>query len=284
MKITIEFGIDNFPITWVVNETDIAESWYEKLKISYQSGIKENNRFYNFPGQSWSKESIVMALEDEMKVINSNIKHYFHRWPHFEMTQHDLNRLHNQFSKLRGSLEEPSMYWIDATQETKDAIEKMNILIHRLESYGNHRPRFVSTFNDEQRSYIPKEDFIHFTLINNFGDIALNYNQVGKQLLDAYRDQDTDMTEELRPMDQYGAAFTAKFYTITGSDSFELRTKIHEWYLAHQFNTKLQKSYYDTSIALGWIPVASLSMDNYAHYEIIESLGKNDIIKKINFD
>lgn len=281
---TIEFGTDNFPITWDINDTIIANSWYEKLKISYQSGIKENNRFYNFPGQLWSKESIIMALADEMNIINSNIKHYFNSWPHFEMTQDDLNRLHNKFSKLRGSLENPSMYWNTASQETKNAIEKMNILIHRLESYGNHRPRFVCTFNDEQRSDIPKNEFYHFTLNNNFGDIALNYNQVGKQLLDAYRDRDIDVSEELRPMNQYGSAFTAKFYTITKYDSFMLRNKIHEWYLEHSFNTKLQKSFYDVSIALGWIPVASLSMDNYAHYEIIESLGKNDAINKIYFD
>ena len=175
-KLTIEFGADKFPLTWEIIDSRIANSWFKKLQLALPKGLKEIDRFYNFPNQQWDKESIVMKIADALEVIEKQFKDIGGAyWPTFEMTQYDMNNLHSAFSNLRGSVDKPSPYWAVARDETKEAIEELNILIHRLESYGNHRPRFVCTFNDDHKEDLRPKDYNEFTLSNHFGDMALNY-------------------------------------------------------------------------------------------------------------
>lgn len=284
MKIVIEFGQEKFPLTWTVCDIPIAEEWFQKVKEAHISGIRENNRFYNFPGQTaWNKKSIIKDIQQCIDTIEKEYIGFFNNitLSEFDLTQDELNYLHKFFTAIRGSVDDPSKYYLEANALTKQAINDYNILIHRFESYGNGRPRLVCTFNSEFNSNIKPEYFSLFQLSNNFGDMSLNYTQIGKQIFDAYRDKDTTVDDELRPMNIFGAAFTVRFTDIDQISADITKQRITKWYIDNGFEEKLQMPVTDNRLSMGWIKVATLDKTEHTQNEILEILGKNDWINNI---
>lgn len=286
MKITVEFGNDKFPLTWKVNDYQIAADWYEKVKSTLNLGIREVDRFYNFPNQPrWSKPYISNEIRKCMQVIETQYPNYFRgiNIPHANMNQDDLNYLHKFFTRIRGSVSNSATTYIKANEQVRDAINDYNNLIHRFESHDTGRPRFVVTFYDEMMEDIKIDDFYKFTLENQFGDMCLNYVQIGKQVIDCFRDHDLTVDEEIRPMHQFGAAFSVKFCEIDKVYAFDINRRVRAWY-KNNLMTKLGLDSHDPKLSIGWIRVAKLEDSKYTKNEILEIIGKNDFVSNIYLD
>mgnify|MGYP003346412230 FL=1 len=286
MKVIIEFGSEEFVLTWKVINTQIARNWFEKIKSTLEFGIFEKNRFYNFPNQdNWSKDLIAHKINECMDVIEQEYYNFFKdtKRPNDKMSQDDLNYLHKFFTELRGSIDLPSHYYINASQLTKQAISDFNVLIHRFESYNSNRPRFVVTFNNEFLANIIDDDYSKFQLENQFGDMCLNYVQVGKQIIDAYRDNDLTVNEELRPMNTFGAAFNVKFYEIDKKLAENINQKIKDWYVSNNIENITGLDSSNPKLAIGWVPVARLDT-TFSENEILKILSKNDYISNISLE
>lgn len=117
--------------------------------------------------------------------------------------QQVLNRLHNYFEQLQGTVWEPSQYYKLANYTTKYAIRQLNTICHELESLLLSqrklrvlpewvRPSQITTFlhatryplNDEH-----KELFMQTGYDRKFGHVYMHWSQIGKTLFEVWRDE-----------------------------------------------------------------------------------------------
>ena len=127
------------------------------------------------------------------------------------------------------------------------------------------------------------DDYSKFQLENQFGDMCLNYVQVGKQIIDAYRDNDLTVNEELRPMNTFGAAFNVKFYEIDKKLAENINQKIKDWYVSNNIENITGLDSSNPKLAIGWVPVARLDT-TFSENEILKILSKNDYISNISLE
>lgn len=288
--IAITFGNDedSFQLFWKTLDSPIARKWLSSLEAALPHGIFENDRIYNFPLQKWTKGKIVQELTECMKRIETFYPDFFSFWPFDGMEISHTNDLHVYFEKLRGAVDQPSEMFVVAPDAIKSEINRYNILIHRYESqiFGNgnsKRPRIVCSFVNEHRKYLNDADYDYFSLSYEYGDMMINYPQVGKTFLEVFHDNDDVVTDSgIRPMKYYAAGFKVVFSDFTDNEATVLKTKFNEWFDRKE-NYLNSLGFYkdDKKLALGHLTVAKL-IDNGLSRETINSeIGRLDVIKEV---
>jgi hypothetical protein len=289
IEVTFGQGNDTMSLRWEVLGSPVAQKWLTALGNSIPHGIFENDRIYNFPNQLWTKEKISTDLIACMKKIEECYPGVFSVWPSSTMGLEETNAMHVYFEKLRGSIEQPSIMFVNAPEDIKREIVRYNILIHRYESqiFGNRnvkRPRVVCTFNEENRSPLDDQDYDYFALNYDYGDMMINYPQVGKNFMEMFFDDDDVVTNEgIRPMRYYAAGFKIVFSTLPAQEADSIRNRFFSWFERKEnyFNAL---GFYkeDKKLALGHITVAKM-INNGAKKESIESeIGRLGIIDQVN--
>ena len=240
-------GKEDISIPFKVRDTNIAKKWYEELCKNYP--LYETDRFTN-----WGTQNLIPELN---KCIDTIKQHgvYIDRYISTASTdmQGDLNYLHKFFEDLRGEVIEGTEFFNNAHTEAQEAIERFNILIHKLEAETrtkNH-PTVVVTFKDRPIINLTEDDMKHFTFRWTSGTVYINYCQVGKTVLDIFKDNDT-IADGIRPQQFYSADFMVKFGPTTFYPIYLLRKMyINLWLKKQSFNFKNKN--------LGMIPVADVS-------------------------
>jgi hypothetical protein len=114
-----------------------------------------------------------------------------------------MNRLHNHFEFLQGTVWQLSEYYKRADYQTKFAIRQLNNLCHEAESLMLSqrkqvespdwiRPSQITTYLNAPRIEFPNE---HKTAFNEtrydrrLGEVYLHWTQIGKTLYEVYRDE-----------------------------------------------------------------------------------------------
>ncbi len=281
VSVVVRFGndIENESLRWNIRNNQMAVKWLEVLKASLPYGINERDRLYNMPNQSWSKERICEEMIACMEEIETTYHGIFDAWPVPTMDHSVTNVMHVAFEKLRGERDHPTDLYVNAPGHIKDAINRYNILIHRWESFvQNGPPRIVCTFKKPNWTPLLDEDFGYFSMHHTYGGLLINYPQVGKQLLDVFRDSDTDVSAEaIRPMNSYASGFTARFTSITEDQAAKGRVLFDKWFDDNSsYLSSLGFIKNDPRLALGWIQVGDLdgSSFNSAKLETIGRLGR----------
>ena len=196
---------DTMSLEFEINDTPIGHKWYSELirvlaekpevydgKPSY---IRENDRLYSFPNDSWTEEKIVARLASCITAINS-YKQTIDTTVQAGTTQDQLNLLHRYYSQMRGRVEAVTDFYTNAPGNVQDAIDDFNVTIHRYEHFirGKNNPAqlpyIVVTFNGEARLPLADEDFDECKIALEFGGVYLNYTEVGKHLLEVFHDDD----------------------------------------------------------------------------------------------
>ena len=134
---------------------------------------------------------------------NAGSETYYAQHLGLQQKQHTLNRLHNHFELLQGTVENLSEYYLLADYETKYAIRQLNNLCHELENlllglqkqkYAQewirpsqittwlHAPRY--TLTDEHR-----QGFIQNGFNRQFGHVYMHWAQIGKTFFEVFRDE-----------------------------------------------------------------------------------------------
>jgi len=114
-----------------------------------------------------------------------------------------MNRLHNHFEVLQGTVEHLSLYYQLADYETKYAIRQLNNLCHEIENLCLSqrqqvmapewiRPTQITTFLQSQRYCLIDEHRKGFTT-NGYdrvlGGVYMHWTQIGKTLFEVFRDE-----------------------------------------------------------------------------------------------
>lgn len=279
-----------FKLNYRVYNTIPALKWFDCLEhqvLNVSDKSAEPDRMYNFPDNVWTEEKLVKELNDCIEIINK-YENFIHHTAFVDMPQEQLNHLHHYFENLRGGTENPANYFLAATKEQQHALERYNVIIHRAENFyhnqnaGSYFPRFVFRFKDRKRYELSDGDYEHFTLHRKFGEVYINYCEVGKPLYDVYKDGDDVVGEDnIRPLRWYSADFTGYFHyrRKTSVDSF-LEGMDDWWNKNDNYLKALGFTKGDPKNAIGNIPVAMLDT-NLTQEEIINTLIEFNEIDRV---
>lgn len=279
-----------FKLSYRLYDTPIALKWFNCLEdqvLNIGNKSAEPDRLYNFPDNIWTEEKLVNELNACIEIINRRNKVITHT-AYVGMPQDQLNHLHHYFENLRGGTLTPADYWLSANEEEQVALERYNVIIHRAENFyhnqnaGSYFPRLVFRFKDRKRYELSDEDYQHFTLYRKFGEVYINYCEVGKPLYDVYKDGDDVVGEDnIRPLKWYSPDFTAYFHDrrTTSVDNF-LKGMDEWWDRNDNYLKALGFTKGDPKNAIGNIPVAMLETD-LSREEVIYSLVEHNHMDRV---
>jgi hypothetical protein len=205
-------------IDYVINvyEQEISRLWFSALcEIVQQNKYLEKNFcFLGFPDSQRDLTFICKELAWAVNEINNFFKKdYQIEEVYTPDTLRDvdtltpnqdlMNRLHNHFEILQGTVWGLSEYYIRADYNTKFAIRQLNNLCHEAESLMLSqrkkatlpewvRPSQITTFLNCPRYEFPtihRSTFKESAYDRRFGEVYLHWTQIGKTLFEVYRDE-----------------------------------------------------------------------------------------------
>lgn len=261
--------VDSLDLVFDVLDTSIAQRWAKEIEQDYP--LYETERFKSWPNDGKDLEYYRQQLTQQVAVVNNY-------QPVIAVTeirsQDDLNYLHKFFENLRGSVTAGTEFFNNAPREVQLAIERFNILIHECEHITRHanNPELVVTYQHRPRHELLAGDYQHFTFKWEFGMVYINYCEVGKPLLDVFKDADEHVGDDnVRPLKFYSADFAIKFGASIPDNVYEYRlSKFNEWY--EQYPLKFEQR------ALGLIPVARLNIADSG----FQGLNESEIVLAIS--
>ena len=233
------------------------------------------------PGEGKEKDPI-------LKTMGLHIKHEV------------MNRLHNHFERLQGTVWNLSEYYKLADYNTKFAIRQLNNICHEIEGLVLSqrklvttkewvRPSQITTFLHAKRYELTDE---HRELFSNgydrrFGHVYMHWTQIGKTLFEVWRDEHApklivgdDPTDISIGSGATCEAITAlKFYS--GEFDIEWGKDViangeNHWHIdqLEMFYSWLEENNIDKNnkkLSLGYLPMGEV--------ELVSSFGTNDQYK-----
>jgi hypothetical protein len=164
----------------------------------------------------------------------------------------------------------------------QDALADLNIWIHRYETLGG-MPRFVATWKYKPyRDNMAAEDYKLFSLNEEWGDLRLNYCEIGKTLYDLWHDNDAYIAPDaFQPLAHFCFDFTVRFTDTTAQQYREQEQQIWKYFDNHKdFFQKQGYIKHDPQLGLGSITIARLESTD-TKQNIIDLIGQHQQFKNI---
>lgn len=302
----------------VPNDTQLAQDWIVALKEILQSNLRLQKEFcfLGFPNSARSLEYLCDELNKNIDKINRydftqfgleqyKIEDWFHpnsvrfpdtfpiedfvydspgEWvPKSErlglQPKHEiLNRLHNYFEQLEGTVENPSPYGQVASPEVRHSIGNLNHLCHEMESLILSqrkfrvrpewvRPSQITTFDKRQR-YILTDEHRQGFLTNGydreFGHVYMHWTQIGKTLFEVFRDEGApDLTETvceaITHLEYYSGEFDVEWAkTVAKKSNYswhdEEQLLFENWLLKNGLDPR------DPKLSLGYLHLGNVDL------------------------
>jgi hypothetical protein len=209
-----------------------------------------------------------------------------------------MNRIHNHFERLQGTVWNLSPYYQTADDDTKYAIRQLNNLCHEIENLVLSqrkqiadpdwiRPNQITTWLSAPRLELTDEHrklFVENKYDRKFGTVYMHWTQIGKTLFEVWRDENApDLTVGDDPTDiSVGSGITCeaitalKFYS--GEFDVEWAKSVGRggetpWHDVEQeeFNAWLIQNNIDNTnpkLSLGYLPLGQVCL--------LESFGTTD--------
>ena len=262
-KFCVEFD-QTLILEFQVLHHDLALRWYQLLHDVLRSdpSLREDDRLHDFPNSVWTEQLVVDRINACIDTINDQVSLISDRAVAGGERQ-QLNLLHKHFEDLRGGILNPSTHWQNARPSWRSAVNDLNLNIHRLEDLldaaetASAWPHMVLTFNNFQRRPLEPQDYALFTTDTQFGEVYLNYCEVGKALWNVYYDRDDFIGDHnIRPLRYYSPEMVIKFYDSTQDAELP---KFWAWWddnAAHLAELGFRRD--DPNLSIGAIPVARL--------------------------
>lgn len=235
VKVTLRNPLDRadqLVYTITPDDNQLAQDWHQALRAILQSGLhlEKNFCFLGFPHTLRTVEFLCDQLNRYVTHINhfnatgvwekSGLKSYWIeevfsdinvRFPidpvlgrRQYFTKHEImNRLHNHFEVLQGTVWAPSDYYRHANARTRYAIRQLNLICHELESLILSqrkllqdpkwvRPSQITTFVHAPRHGLTDEHrrgFARNKYDRVLGGVYMHWTQIGKTLYEVFRDE-----------------------------------------------------------------------------------------------
>lgn len=261
-------GQNTVSLFFNIFETDIAQLWANEISKNYS--LYEDDRFTQWPGSVKDDVYYKSNLKYHINIINSydqiiELENY--------NQQEFLNILHKHFEDLRGHVDYSTVWYDHAPSNVQQSVDKLNILIHEYENYLNEKeksvlnPTIVTTFKDRPKYNLKDEHYKYFTHCWKFGTVYINYCEVGKPLLDVFKDQDEHVGKDaVRPQSTYSADFMIKFGpSVPEEFAKEKEKRFWQWFETKNITIDRSRA------ALGMIPVAeikeNINIDNLKGFD-----------------
>ena len=206
---------DTLDYTINVYNTPMGLLWYEALQdiLNRNLYLEKNFCFLGFPDSQrdldyicqelfWAKNEINNFFRGEYEIEENYFPNTL-RPDGINPNQDLMNRLHNHFEILQGTVWGLSDWYKRADYTTKFAIRQLNNLCHEAESLMLSqrkkatqpewiRPSQITTFLNCPRHEFPaihKNTFEEHRFDRKFGEVYLHWTQIGKTLYEVYRDE-----------------------------------------------------------------------------------------------
>ena len=273
-------------------DTPMAHDWYRALQNLLQSGrmLEKNYCFMGFPKTARNLPYLCDQLNQAVDTINAefddyeieehftpdNVRaiDYAPNGPNHEV----LNRLHNHFERLQGTVGNLSPYYLRAGFEAKYAIRQLNNICHEMETLILSqrkavtdpvwvRPSQITTWLGAERYDLESSHRQEF-LLNGYdrvlGGVYMHWTQIGKTLFEVFRDEDApelskSVCEAITHLQYYSGEFDVEW----GNDV--VYGGSHPWHDAEQraFRQWLQKIGFDPEdpqLSLGYLPLGQVDL------------------------
>jgi hypothetical protein len=198
-----------------------------------------------------------------------------------------LNRLHNHFEKLQGTVNNLSPYYIAADYETKYAIRQLNIICHEMETLilsqqkqayvpEWSRPSQITTWLHAPRYTLTnqhKKLFVENGYNREFGVVYMHWAQIGKTLFEVFRDENAPeltatICEAITNLKYYSGEFDVEW----GESMIYGNPKTY-WFneqqdLFREWLSKNELDYQNPDLSLGHLPIGKI--------DLVKSFGTTD--------
>lgn len=246
--VTLTNGHECKELIFSVYKTSIAQRWASEIKKNYP--LYETSRFQSWPGSEKDLSYYLSQLQQQIDTVNNYKNNTI--TSNVSSDQNTLNYLHKFFEDLRGEINTGSTFYNAAPDSVKNAVNMFNVLIHETEHLirSSDTPTLIGTFKDRPRIPLSEKDYEYFTFKWKYGEVYINYCEVGKTLLDVFKDQDNYIGHDnVRPQEFYSADFMIKFgFELAEEYHVQRLMKFNEWYSTQNYSFKHR--------SLGMIPVA----------------------------
>lgn len=280
-------------------DTSMARDWYRALQDLLRSGrmLEKNYCFMGFPNTARDLPYLCDQLNQAVVTINAEFSDY-HIDEYFTPDSvratdyaangpnHDvLNRLHNHFERLQGTVNNLSPYYLRAGFQTKYAIRQLNNICHEMETLILSqrkavtdpfwvRPSQITTWLGAERYDLTSEhrrEFLHNGYDRVLGGVYMHWTQIGKTLFEVFRDEHApDLSHTVCEAITHLQYFSGEFDIEWGNDI--VYGGDHVWHDQEQdaFHKWLRKTGFDPQdpeLSLGYLPLAQV--------DLIQSFGTN---------
>lgn len=298
-------------------DTEISENWFTALQqiLKEKKYLEKNFCFLGFPNSSRNLHYLCNELNQHIEIINKfndlnlwqqhGLKPYIiEEWFAPETVRFGseysagigklglnikhgiMNRVHNHFENLQGTVNKLSDYYKKANYETKYSIRQLNNICHEIETLVLSqrkqatdpewvRPSQITTFFNCSRFDFPeslKKDFNENAYDRKFGEVYLHWSQIGKTLFEVFRDEkgikiDQTVCDAITHLKYYSGEFDIEWaQDITYNGHYPWHTNeiddFKNWLLENNFNLK------DKKYNFGYHPVGKVQLE--------KSFGTND--------
>ena len=295
VKVTLRNPLDHTDqITYSIipNDSQLAQDWIVALKALLQSGnlLEKNFCFMGFPKTARTLPYLCDQVNQAIAIINAFFPDYQieeHFTPENVITfdyaengpNHELlNRLHNHFERLQGTVWNLSEYYRRADYATKYAIRELNTICHEMENLILSqrklvtdpfwvRPSQITTFLTAHRYNLTDEHrqgFVTNGYDRVFGGVYMHWTQIGKTLYEVFRDENapelTDtVCEAITELKYYSGEFDIEWANdvVYGGN--------HPWHNQEQDNFRQWllangRDPHDPKLSLGYLPIGQIDL------------------------
>jgi len=273
-------------------DTPMAHDWYRALQNLLESGhmLEKNYCFMGFPKTARDLPYLCNQLNQAVAVINSEFDDYrieeqftpdsvratdyASDGPNHEV----LNRLHNHFERLQGTVGNLSPYYLCAGFEAKYAIRQLNNICHEMETLILSqrkavtdpvwvRPSQITTWLGAERydlESLHRREFLLNGYDRVLGGVYMHWTQIGKTLFEVFRDEDApelskSVCEAITHLQYYSGEFDVEW----GNDV--VYGGSHPWHDTEQeaFRQWLRKIGFDPEdpqLSLGYLPLGQVDL------------------------
>ena len=285
---------DQFDYNIISHDNELSKNWIDALKVllTNKNLLEKNFCFMGFPQTARTLEYLCNELNSAVATINNFFTDYHiddvyttenvvaFDYADNGLNHEVLNKLHNHFEILQGTVWDLSEYYRKADYETKYAIRQLNNICHEMENLILSqrkaatlpfwvRPSQITTFINAQRYELTDEHRKLFS-VNGYdrvlGGVYMHWTQIGKTVYEVFRDEDAPaltatVCEAITELKYYSGEFDVEW----GNDV--VYGGPHPWHNIEQDNfrkwlTDNGRDYRDPKLSCGYLPIGQIDLQS----------------------
>ncbi len=310
---------EQLPYVITAEDNSLARDWLTALNHILANGLKLNKSFcfLGFPRTPRNLDYLCSLLNQAVFDINTynwaqhglepyRIEEWFapdvvrfgqeyaappQMYPTmlFHSTKHEvMNRVHNHFERLQGTVDSPSDYGKLAPAHIKKAIGRLNTVCHEIENLVLSqrkdmllpewtRPCQITTFDHAPRYQLTDEHrqlFLQNGFDRKFGHVYMHWAQIGKTYFEVFRDENAPpltetVCEAITQLKYYSGEFDVEWGKTVVDGVFDWHDKQMQEFRQWLTNNGVDAT--DPRNSLGYLPIGQI--------DVAGAFGTNDLFQ-----